>query len=287
MIFTRACDAVLLNRLYGSNEFPVLATLYYFGVTCSILAAIDVIVIIYFAYVEEADVTVLLVSFVALLMIAAVFEYFVPRFKVTQECHELAIFSRYYVPHLRLEYNADTLDMFYRACNSAKYVVSKLGADNINNVVKSRQHEYRIDLAYLRDCADDRVCIAALTKLQSSYDPEIYCHISYTSPKGKSNRQCTVRIDKCLYNYESSGDVNKFGMNKDKVKEERSKLTPKIRYQVLKKYNYTCQYCGRTASDGVKLHVDHIIPVSRGGKTEMDNLTVACEECNIGKGSDI
>lgn len=90
-----------------------------------------------------------------------------------------------------------------------------------------------------------------------------------------------------MYNYESSGDVNKFGMNKDKVKEERSKLTPKIRYQVLKKYNYTCQYCGRTASDGVKLHVDHIIPVSRGGKTEMDNLTVACEECNIGKGSDI
>jgi len=31
------------------------------------------------------------------------------------------------------------------------------------------------------------------------------------------------------------------------------------------------------------MHVDHVIPESRGGKTEFDNLVVACEACNENK----
>ena len=33
----------------------------------------------------------------------------------------------------------------------------------------------------------------------------------------------------------------------------------------------------------VKLHVDHIKPVSKGGKTELSNLRTLCERCNLGK----
>lgn len=42
---------------------------------------------------------------------------------------------------------------------------------------------------------------------------------------------------------------------------------------------------GRGREDGVKLHVDHVIPVSRGGKSVMDNLQTLCEDCNCGKGN--
>ena len=35
---------------------------------------------------------------------------------------------------------------------------------------------------------------------------------------------------------------------------------------------------------GVKLEVDHIVPVSAGGTDEMSNLRVLCCECNRGKG---
>lgn len=38
-----------------------------------------------------------------------------------------------------------------------------------------------------------------------------------------------------------------------------------------------CQYCGRKAEDG---HVDHIIPLSRGGTDRLDNLAWSCSECN-------
>jgi len=46
---------------------------------------------------------------------------------------------------------------------------------------------------------------------------------------------------------------------------------------------FKCMYCG--ASDKVKLGIDHIIPRSRGGKTNFENCVVACEPCNNRKGN--
>jgi hypothetical protein len=56
----------------------------------------------------------------------------------------------------------------------------------------------------------------------------------------------------------------------------------KLRWKVFSRDNYTCQYCGRRPPDAV-LEVEHVVPVSKGGKDEETNLTTACEECNRGK----
>lgn len=66
---------------------------------------------------------------------------------------------------------------------------------------------------------------------------------------------------------------------------EHAKVTRAIRYDVLRRDNFRCVRCGRGKEDGVKLHVDHIVPVSRGGKSVMDNLQTLCEDCNYGKGN--
>ncbi len=63
---------------------------------------------------------------------------------------------------------------------------------------------------------------------------------------------------------------------------ERSLLTPKMRIDVLRRDGRRCRACGATADDAT-LHIDHIIPVSRGGLTEMSNLQVLCQSCNLGK----
>lgn len=63
---------------------------------------------------------------------------------------------------------------------------------------------------------------------------------------------------------------------------ERKPIPKKIRFEVFKRDAFTCQYCGKKAPD-VVLEVDHIKPVSKGGKNELLNLVTACFECNRGK----
>lgn len=44
-----------------------------------------------------------------------------------------------------------------------------------------------------------------------------------------------------------------------------------------------CYWCGKKV--GKQFHVDHIIPLSRGGSNWPDNLVIACPHCNLSKGS--
>jgi CRISPR/Cas system Type II protein with McrA/HNH and RuvC-like nuclease domain len=55
-----------------------------------------------------------------------------------------------------------------------------------------------------------------------------------------------------------------------------------LRWEVLKRDNFTCQYCGQHAPN-VKLEVDHIIPFREGGDDSMGNLLTSCYSCNRGK----
>jgi 5-methylcytosine-specific restriction endonuclease McrA len=65
---------------------------------------------------------------------------------------------------------------------------------------------------------------------------------------------------------------------------ERSKLTAGLRYMILKRDAFSCQLCGAsTVEDGVKLEVDHIMPISHWGKTIEANLRTLCSKCNQGK----
>ncbi|MFH2043350.1 MAG: HNH endonuclease signature motif containing protein [Acidobacteriota bacterium] len=62
----------------------------------------------------------------------------------------------------------------------------------------------------------------------------------------------------------------------------KRKISKELRVQVLVRDKYRCKMCGRS-KDEVSLHVDHIIPVAKGGTDEIDNLAALCSDCNIGK----
>lgn len=59
----------------------------------------------------------------------------------------------------------------------------------------------------------------------------------------------------------------------------------RLRFLVMKKDNFKCCMCGASpAKDpSVELHIDHIIPWSKGGETTIDNLQTLCSKCNLGK----
>lgn len=61
-------------------------------------------------------------------------------------------------------------------------------------------------------------------------------------------------------------------------------VTKRLRFEILRRDNQTCQYCGEKAPD-VTLHVDHVIPVALGGTDQPGNLVTACKDCNLGKSS--
>ena len=63
-------------------------------------------------------------------------------------------------------------------------------------------------------------------------------------------------------------------------------IPKRLRFEVLRRDRFRCRYCGAKAPD-VELHVDHVIPRSRGGEDVAWNLTAACVPCNISKGDGI
>lgn len=63
---------------------------------------------------------------------------------------------------------------------------------------------------------------------------------------------------------------------------KRKALSKKIRFEVLKRDKFTCQYCGKSAPD-VVLEIDHIKPISKGGNNDIMNLITSCKDCNRGK----
>lgn len=53
------------------------------------------------------------------------------------------------------------------------------------------------------------------------------------------------------------------------------------RRNVMRRDSFICQYCGKKSS----LTIDHVVPKSRGGGDTWENLTTACERCNVKKGN--
>ena len=61
-------------------------------------------------------------------------------------------------------------------------------------------------------------------------------------------------------------------------------VSKRLRYEILRRDNHTCRYCGAAAPDAT-LTIDHVVPVSLGGSDAPSNLVAACADCNAGKTS--
>ncbi len=67
----------------------------------------------------------------------------------------------------------------------------------------------------------------------------------------------------------------------DKLPSNEVKFT---RRNIYEHYGYRCCYCGKRFPSS-ELNLDHIIPRSRGGKTDWSNVVTACISCNLRKGN--
>lgn len=109
---------------------------------------------------------------------------------------------------------------------------------------------------------------------------------SYTSPQGRSHyhNERVFTYHEMLHFRQSSIYLREWENEyRESVQYQRKAMTPSLRYDIMKRDGFRCCLCGRSANDGVRLHIDHIVPVSKGGKTVRENLRTLCQDCNLGK----
>ena len=77
-------------------------------------------------------------------------------------------------------------------------------------------------------------------------------------------------------------------VSKEVIKHKTKRnISDRLRFRILMRDGFTCKSCGRSPvkEQGVELHVDHILPWSKGGETVPENLETKCKKCNLGKGN--
>jgi len=64
---------------------------------------------------------------------------------------------------------------------------------------------------------------------------------------------------------------------------KKQRIPVNIRRWVIERDGLRCVYCDEDLTDQ-EVHLDHVIPESKGGPTTVDNLQVTCRKCNTSKG---
>ena len=134
---------------------------------------------------------------------------------------------------------------------------------------------------------EERLCADSM-RSQPPLDTEASVEVFYISPAGRNAYRETYYLPNGI-----EGMVRIIQQDREEaairenrqavIARERAKMTSSLRYDVLRRDGFKCVLCGSSAQDGVKLEVDHIHPVSKGGKTELGNLRTLCDRCNRGK----
>lgn len=160
----------------------------------------------------------------------------------------------------------------------------------LNNIAPISKEQCKANKRGYRYCSKYENKLFEETKLNITTGLVVSVTLDYISPKGQVHER---KGDAFGYTEVSRiiDSVSTSFMDRETYKRivtvERAKVTDSLRYDVLKRDGFRCVLCGMSSKDGAILHVDHIIPVSKGGKTELSNLRTLCERCNMGKSNKI
>lgn len=196
-------------------------------------------------------------------------------------------------------------DAFMSAAFGSKQYMYKLcvSSNLVNNFNSFKYIDYLskyFDMQINQDVLDSLIVFekathALMTKIAQEHISNAYIIdfvptfvMSYTSPGGRSIREAVRRFDTKTCSEIRAKMVCSFS-KRNHTKTQRNKMTNSLRNYILKRDNYTCQECGnsRYKEPNLLLEVDHIIPVSKGGLTEPDNLQTLCWVCNRNKSDNL
>ena len=108
----------------------------------------------------------------------------------------------------------------------------------------------------------------------------------YVSAAGNSSITCDIILD-CSNLERLIAYINSQIQLSSTISYQRALMTKSLRKEIMLRDNYTCQVCGISIKDEphLLLEIDHIVPLSRGGVTSLNNLQTLCWRCNRKKGA--
>lgn len=157
--------------------------------------------------------------------------------------------------------------------------------NNIRPLVAHRMDNRNYDLDYFRFINRMVAAMFPRMKIFNTFDVCTFCLETTFVRAHAGALLCTDCINR--FSLVEENDTTEYTPKEPNYqKEERAKMTPSVRYRILRRDAFTCQLCGHRADpiNGITLHVDHKVPISKGGKTVDDNLWTLCQLCNSGKG---
>ena len=176
-----------------------------------------------------------------------------------------------YIDDLLIEEGIDSIDQ--RMLKMLDWKKESLEKIKKSAYKKRRQEQFE-------SCLDwDRAFVFTFVRKRTRYKQVNYVRYPYTVIE-------TVQENSCSYAYlkDRFDQLEEIGfeavLSEYHAKNQRRLMTKELREHIAERDNYTCQICGKYMPDGVGLHIDHIIPVSKGGKSIPSNLRVLCSKCN-------
>ncbi len=127
--------------------------------------------------------------------------------------------------------------------------------------------------------ADNRMFQFTTTRDQTRYRQQNYVKHAYKVTVSISRFSCDLNFLQNRYNQLQKIDFA-CTLSEYNAKDQRRLMTKALRDEIAERDNYTCKICGKYMPDGIGLHIDHIIPIAKGGKSIPSNLQVLCSKCN-------
>lgn len=135
---------------------------------------------------------------------------------------------------------------------------------------------------YLESLDDKHEFVFRLVRKQTRYRQKDYVRTPYTKKVVDTKYGCCYEWIENRYEQLKEIDFA-CTLRAYESKNQRKLMTPALRTEIMLRDNFTCQNCGKYMPDEVGLQIDHIKPISKGGKTVASNLQVLCSRCNGSK----
>ena len=164
-----------------------------------------------------------------------------------------------------------------KAKNIAKVAKFPFDVFELNEIISRRKDDYDEETKYLINC---------LWYKASKWNREREELIEWEL---RIIKLCQERIKKKIIEKNTTiKELKNIKESADEIlktlwyKVDERNVNKKIRFDILVRDNFTCNYCWRSAPD-VILHIDHMLPFSKWWKTTTDNLITSCSDCNLWK----